>query len=182
MLSDGRPYVLGDTIALADCVIYHALWIVDQLAHERVVLIPPTARRWMDRIAAHGHGAFTPMTALEALDVAAAATPLPPLPSEVLEGDPALGTEVSLTPTDSGAPILVLAPLPISTRPAWACCTATIASAKSPSTSRASPIASTHSAADKTRRASTLLVLHHNNHQRQSGARLPAPFSYSGQV
>jgi hypothetical protein len=53
----------------------------------------------MDGIAAHGHATFTPMTALEALDVAAAETPLPPLPSE---GDPRLGTEVSLTPTDTG--------------------------------------------------------------------------------
>ncbi|MDQ2945222.1 MAG: glutathione S-transferase family protein, partial [Acidobacteriota bacterium] len=102
MLSDGRPYVLGDTISLADCNVYHALWIMDQLAYERVALIPSRIRTWMDRIAAHGHGSFTPMTALDALDIASASEPLPPLPSEVLEGDPAVGTEVSNTPTDTG--------------------------------------------------------------------------------
>jgi glutathione S-transferase len=102
MLGDGRPYLFGDNMSLADCVVYHALWIMDQLAYERVALIPPTVRLWMDRIAANGHGTFTPMTALEALNVAAAATPLPPLPSEVLEGDPTLGSEVSVTPTDTG--------------------------------------------------------------------------------
>jgi glutathione S-transferase len=56
----------------------------------------------MDRIAAHGHGRFTPMTALEAITVAAAASPEPPLSSEVLEGDPALGETVSITPVDYG--------------------------------------------------------------------------------
>ena len=102
MLSDGRAYIRGDTISLADCVIYHALWIMDQLSYERVALIPPTIRVWMDRVAAHGHGSFTPMTAPEALEVAHAATPLPSPPSETFEGDPAVGTEVLVTPTDTG--------------------------------------------------------------------------------
>ena len=75
---------------------------MDQLASERVALIPAHLRQWMDRIAARGHGQFTPMTALEAIAVAAAATPEPPLPSETLEGDPALGETVSITPLDYG--------------------------------------------------------------------------------
>jgi glutathione S-transferase len=102
MLSDGRRYISGDTMSLADCAVYHALWIMDQLAYERVPLIPKPIRSWMDRIAARGHGSFSPMTALEALDVAAAADPLPAPPSLVIEGDPAVGTEVLITPTDTG--------------------------------------------------------------------------------
>lgn len=102
LLSDGRPYAWGETMSLADCVIYHPLWVMDQLASERVALIPERIRQWMDRIAAHGHGQFTPMTALEAIAVAAAATPEPPLPSETFEGDPALGETVSITPVDYG--------------------------------------------------------------------------------
>jgi len=89
MLSDGRPYLLGDKLSLADCVVYHAIWIMDQLAYRRVALIPAGVRDWMDRVAAHGHGSPTPMSALEALDVAAAAKLLPSFPSEALEGDPA---------------------------------------------------------------------------------------------
>jgi glutathione S-transferase len=102
MLSDGRSYLLGDKMSLADCVVYHAIWIIDQLAYRRVALIPAGVRDWMDRVAACGHGSPTPMSALEALDVAAAAKPLPSFPSEALEGDPAVGSEVSITPIDTG--------------------------------------------------------------------------------
>jgi Glutathione S-transferase, C-terminal domain len=102
LLNDGRPYVWGKTMSLADCVIYHPLWVMDQLAGERVALIPEQIRQWMDRIAARGHGHLTPMTAFEAIAIAAAATPEPPLPSEPLEGDPALGETVSITPIDYG--------------------------------------------------------------------------------
>jgi glutathione S-transferase len=42
------------------------------------------------------------MTALDALAVAAAADPLPAPPSQLLEGDPAVGSEVLITPTDTG--------------------------------------------------------------------------------
>lgn len=102
LFSDGRPYVWGEIMSLADCVIYHPLWVMDQLAGERVALIPEQIRRWMDRIAACGHGNFTPRSAPDALAVAAAATPEPPLPSELLEGDPALGATVSIAPLDYG--------------------------------------------------------------------------------
>ncbi len=102
MLSDGRSYMLGETMSLADCVIYHPLWVMDQLAGERVPLIPEQIRQWMDRIAARGHGTPVPMTAAEALDVAAASEPSPPLSSETLEGDPQLGETVSITPSDYG--------------------------------------------------------------------------------
>ena len=102
LFSDGRPYVWGETMSVADCVIYHPLWVMDQLAGERVALIPQQIRQWMDRIAARGHGTFTPMSAPDAIAVAAAATPAPPLPSEPLEGDPALGATVAITPIDYG--------------------------------------------------------------------------------
>jgi glutathione S-transferase len=102
LLSDGRPYVWGETMSLADCVMYHPLWVMDQLASERVAFIPDQIRQWMDRIAARGHGRFTSMTALEAITVAAAAHPEPPLSSEILEGDPTLGETVSITPIDYG--------------------------------------------------------------------------------
>ncbi len=75
VLSDGRPYIAGETMSLADCAVYHALWIMDQLAYERVSSIPPPIRSWMDRIAVRGHGSPSPMSALEALAVAAATDP-----------------------------------------------------------------------------------------------------------
>ena len=102
ILDDGRPYVHGDAISLADCVIYHALWIMDQLAYRRVALISDPIRRWMDRVAAQGHGKYESLTALEALDIAAFATPLAPAVSQLLEGDPGVGQMVAVTPIDTG--------------------------------------------------------------------------------
>ena len=102
LLSDGRPYVCGASMSLADCVIYHPLWVMDQLSGQRLALIPEPIRRWMDRVAARGHGNFRPMRSSEALDLAAAADPPPPPPSEPFDGDPALGQTVAVTPTDYG--------------------------------------------------------------------------------
>ena len=89
-------------MSLADCVIYHPLWVMDQLSGQRAAVVPNQIRQWMDRIAARGHGAVTPLTALEALQVAAATNPEPPLPSDTLQGDPSLGENVSVTPIDYG--------------------------------------------------------------------------------
>ena len=102
ILHDGRTYIYGEAPSLADCVIYHPLWVMDQLAGERTTIIPDVIRQWMERVAAHGHGNPTSMTAHEALDVAASSNPLPVLPSQTLDGDPALGDTVSITPTDYG--------------------------------------------------------------------------------
>ena len=102
ILYDGRSYIYGETPSLADCVIYHPLWVMDQLAGERVAVIPAVVRQWMERVAAHGHGSPTSMTAREALNVAAATEPVPPLPSQTLDGDAPLGATVSITPTDYG--------------------------------------------------------------------------------
>ena len=102
ILHDGRSYIYGETPSLADCVIYHPLWVMDQLAGERVAVIPAVIRQWMERVAAHGHGSPTSMTAREALNVAAATEPGPPLPSQTLDGDAPLGATVSIRPTDYG--------------------------------------------------------------------------------
>ena len=102
ILTDGRTYISGETMSLADCVIYHPLWVMDQLSGQRAAVVPNQIRQWMDRIAARGHGDVTPLTALEALQVAAATNPEPPLPSDTLQGDPSLGENVSVTPIDYG--------------------------------------------------------------------------------
>jgi len=68
VLSDGRRYLFGDNLSLADFIVYHALWIMDQLAYERVALIPAGIRQWMDRIAASGMVLLTDV-ALEALEI-----------------------------------------------------------------------------------------------------------------
>jgi len=79
MLSDGRPFLFGDTLSAADLAAYHPLWFARGNGGEAIArLIPLEALApWMDRIAAIGHGERTTMTAAEALAMARHASPDP---------------------------------------------------------------------------------------------------------
>ena len=104
MLLDGRKWVLGPEVTVADFSIYHALWFItgrtDKLAFE---LTPyQRIRDWMTRMAAFGHGERRTMTADNALAIAANATPKPPGPSQPFAEDPALGTTVRIRADDYG--------------------------------------------------------------------------------
>jgi glutathione S-transferase len=75
-LEDGRAYLLGDEISLADLSVYHPLWAMRSLNAGQDVLaslnrIPP----WMDRIAAVGHGEPVEMDSGAAVDVARRSSP-----------------------------------------------------------------------------------------------------------
>ena len=103
ILHDGRTYIYGEAPSLADCVIYHPLWVMDQLAGEargRYSSRHPSmdgargrARPWQSDLDDRAHKRSMSR---------AASDPLPPLPSQTLDGDPALGDTVSITPTDYG--------------------------------------------------------------------------------
>ena len=79
MLSDGRPFLFGDTLSAADLAAYHPLWFARGNGGEAIArLIPLEALApWMDRIAAIGHGERTTMTAADALAMARHASPDP---------------------------------------------------------------------------------------------------------
>jgi glutathione S-transferase len=104
MLLDGREWVLGPAVTIADFSIYHALWFItgrtDKLAFE----LDPyhCIRDWMTRMAAFGHGERRTMTAATALAIAADATPKPPGPSQRFDEDPELGTMVRIQADDYG--------------------------------------------------------------------------------
>ncbi|MEQ9640925.1 MAG: glutathione S-transferase family protein [Alphaproteobacteria bacterium] len=102
MLGDGRDWLCGPAVTVADFAVHHALWFLtartERLAHE---LAPhPRIRAWMARMRAFGHGEVSPMTSGEALDVAAAAEPAPPRASERFEEDPPLGRLVRIRAED----------------------------------------------------------------------------------
>ncbi len=93
-LADGRPFLLGDAVSYADLAAYHPLMMAAQL--------PVAARlrdefdhvsRWLDRVAALGHGTRTELDAKDAVEIARAATPAPvsgepaPLPEGLGVGD-----------------------------------------------------------------------------------------------
>lgn len=102
MLTDGREWVLGAGVSIADFAVYHALWFLtartERLAHE---LEPyPAIRAWMDRMRSFGHGDRREMTPAEALKVAAEANAAEPRKSSPFPEDPPLGAAVRIRADD----------------------------------------------------------------------------------
>ncbi len=102
MLSDGRDWIAGPAVSIADFAVYHALWFItgrtDRLRHELEPL--RHVRAWMDRMRAFGHGTSRAMTPEEALRVAAQATPEAPRRSRSFAEDPSLGTRARVRADD----------------------------------------------------------------------------------
>jgi glutathione S-transferase len=88
MLGDGRPFLLGEDVSVADLAAYHTLWLARQNGKAEVEAQLPLAPLlgWMERVAALGQGRRHEMGAQEALDVAKSSEPRDPgVPSD---GDP----------------------------------------------------------------------------------------------
>ena len=104
LFADGRAWIAGDAVTVADFSVYHALWFMtarsDRLAHE----LAPYAHLndWMARMRAFGHGETQPMDAADALLVAAQAEPAAPRPSNPYPEDPPLGAHVRIRADDYG--------------------------------------------------------------------------------
>ncbi len=103
-LLDGRPWIAGSDITVADFACYHALWFVTgrtgRLAHE---LAPyPRIGEWMGRMRRFGRAPVATLTAREALDIAAAATPAQPRQSKPFAEDPKPGARVRVRADDYG--------------------------------------------------------------------------------
>lgn len=104
LLSDGRDWIAGPAVTVADLAVYHALWFLtartDRLGFELDGCI--RIREWCARVQAFGNGAARGMSSNGALDVAASSQPANPLPSEHFEEDPPLGSEVCVRAADYG--------------------------------------------------------------------------------
>lgn len=104
MLSDGREWVAGPAISIADFAVYHALWFItgrtDSLQHE----LEPHRRvqAWMERMRSIGHGHPRAITAEDALRIAANTVPEPARASRPFPEDPDLGTRVRVRADDYG--------------------------------------------------------------------------------
>jgi glutathione S-transferase len=104
LLASGHGWIAGPQVTVADFAVYHPLWFMtarsQRLAHE---LTPyPRIADWMARMRAFGHGTSSPITAAEALDVAAAAQPATPRSSNPFDEDPPLGSHVRIRADDYG--------------------------------------------------------------------------------
>lgn len=101
-LADGRPWLCGGQPGIADVSVAHCLWLVRCAGPLAGVLDGhPQVQAWLDRVLAVGHGQAQPMSAADAIAVAAAAEPR--VPVEVLPGQGlAEGDPVSVSATDYG--------------------------------------------------------------------------------
>ena len=101
-LADGRNFLFGAEAAIADFSVMHCLWFIRRATPVAGILEPYGAvNRWLDRMAAFGHGERTNIGSDEAIAIAAAATshaPAQVLPGQGLEA----GMRVTVAATDYG--------------------------------------------------------------------------------
>jgi glutathione S-transferase len=97
-LADGRPFLFGNAVSVADFSVAHCLWFLRLAGPVAAVLAPHAAlQRWLDRIRGFGHGQSSAMSSGDAIAVAVAATG-----HATTSVQPGLGFE-------AGAPVLVSA-------------------------------------------------------------------------
>ncbi len=103
-LAPGSGFLLGAVPRIADFSVYHCLWLVRKNTAVAGLFEPyPAVIRWMDRIAAYGHGERAELDSRAALEIATRSTPSPiggfePMLPPGIE----LGARVSVVPLDYG--------------------------------------------------------------------------------
>jgi hypothetical protein len=105
MLVDGRSFLQGSAVGIADLAAYHPLWFLQQKFGSAAAPLDgfPRLLTWMERIAAIGHGGRSQMTSQEALDSARTATRVMSATPDTR--DPSSrkpGQMVTVTPDDTG--------------------------------------------------------------------------------
>ena len=108
MLKDGRPFLLGPNLSVADLSAYHTLWFVTKNGGAEAKAMLPFAplAAWLDRVAAVGHGTRESITAEDALNIARLNQPEPA--RGVATDDPSglrEGATVSIRADDANDPI-----------------------------------------------------------------------------
>lgn len=102
-LNDGRDFLLGASVGLADITAYQNVWFLNEVCSKWTALVTPFPylRRWMERVKSIGHGEEIRMTAEAALEAARGSEP-----QTVAGEDPGAaigarpGERVQVTPDD----------------------------------------------------------------------------------
>jgi len=101
MLADGRPFLLGSLVSIADFSAAQSIWFI-RMAPPVAELLKPYRKlvAWYERIEAGGHGSSSRMSGDEALQVAqASAGRFAPTELDATQGF-AAGDQVFITPID----------------------------------------------------------------------------------
>ncbi len=103
---DGSPYVLGDTMSLADIALYHVPWFLCVLEPGHVFLDQmQQTREWMARVAVIGHGERITIAASGAIELANEASPKAIELSDYIAPEGlGIGDAVSVSPLDEVSP------------------------------------------------------------------------------
>ncbi len=101
-LGDGRPYLAGAALSVADLAAYHPLWYArGNLGEEAGLERFPHVMAWLTRLVTVGHGAPQEMTPQAALTIAYETPPSAPPPSSDIAAFH-LGMRLTVTPDDWG--------------------------------------------------------------------------------
>ncbi len=97
-------YLFGDQACVADFSLYHVLWPLWKPDDTRAMLEPfPKTKKFVERMAAIGHGKSTEITAGDAIQIAKSSKPEAVKGAVALEtGGIALGEQAQAMPVDSG--------------------------------------------------------------------------------
>ena len=98
------PYLFGAEACVADFSLYHVLWPIWKVDDTRPMLaLYPKTQKFIERIAAIGHGKSTEISSGDALQIARSSTPEAVKGAVALEtGGIALGERAQVMPVDSG--------------------------------------------------------------------------------
>ena len=101
-LEAGAKFAVGDSLSVADFSIYHCLWFMRRAPSAAKLIDPfPNVIKWMNRIAAFGHGTVEEFSSADAVKVAREAKPAAAAhPQDA--GDIRIGDLVEVLPTDYG--------------------------------------------------------------------------------
>ncbi len=103
-LADGRPFLLGETIATADLSAYHPLMMLGM--HERTQVLldgMKSVGAWMERIREIGHGEVIPFDSERAIETARASKPREFQEEAVVPDGMKIGDPVLLLPDEYGS-------------------------------------------------------------------------------
>jgi glutathione S-transferase len=97
-------FLFGDAACIADFSLYNALWPLWKPADTRVLLDPyPKTKRFVERMAAIGHGKFSEISSADAIQIAKSSKPEAVKDAVALEtGGIELGAHAQAMPVDSG--------------------------------------------------------------------------------
>lgn len=103
LLAAGQPFLLGESITIADLSCYHPLWFLCAMPSSAALVgLRPGVAAWMRRVGQGGHGQMSPLTGEEAIAIARSTPAASMAPGAIDLAGMNFGDQVVVMPTDYG--------------------------------------------------------------------------------